>query len=150
MRDHVIESQVIFPAAAFLSMVVEAVRQNVIDRFGSGMVPQIISFRNVAIERALILHDDSEGVEVVTTLEPSETNTKDDFTSKYSFRIRSFDQQEDWVNHCRGSMMVTFSLQQQLQTNGISKETFLDQEANNLNHIEKETIYANFLGQNIQ
>lgn len=150
LRDHVIESQVIFPAAAFLAMVVEAVRQNVIDRFGSGMVPQIISFRNVAIERALILHDDSDGVEVVTTLEPSENNTKDDFTSQYSFRVRSFDQQEDWVNHCRGSMMVTFSLQQQPQTNGTAKETLLDKEANNLNQTEKEAIYANFLRQNIQ
>ena len=150
LRDHIIESQIIYPAAGFLSMAIEAVRQTVIDRFGPGMVLHSISFRDVTIERALILNDDSDGVEVVTTLETLEDNVKHTSTSQYAFRVRSFDQQEQWADHCRGSVMVNFSPQQRTQTKVTAKEILPDREANYHKQIEKEAIYEKFLQKNIQ
>lgn len=157
LRDHVIEGRIIYPAAGFLAMAMEAVRQTVMDRFGSVMVLHSIGFRDVTIERALILHDDSDGIEVLTTLQPVEDNIKEDSsTTRYTFRIRSIDQQEEFVDHCRGSVVVNARPQQQTQINGtakmngIAKEILPDRSDANRRQIEKEAIYEDFLSRNIQ
>lgn len=154
LRDHVIESQVIYPAAAFLSMVLEAVRQIVIDRLGSEMKIQSLGFRDVSIERALILHDDSDGIEVLTTLQPIEGRIKESSTLQYSFLIRSIDEQEEMTDHCRGSMAVTASLQPSTRPTRTGKMMLPNGLQNgsisSLEEMEKETIYDEFSQRGIQ
>ena len=150
LRDHVVESQIIYPAAAFLAMVMEAARQTVIDRFGSDMVLQSIRFRDVAIDSALILYDDSDGVEVVTTLQPLNDNTNDRSSTEYSFRVRSFGQQEDVIVHCQGCIVVNHSSQQRKRTLGTKRVILPDRSVHQPQEIEKEAIYEEFSRRNIQ
>ncbi|KAL8805875.1 MAG: hypothetical protein Q9182_001656 [Xanthomendoza sp. 2 TL-2023] len=150
LRDHVIESQVIYPAAGFLAMAVEAVRQIIIDRHGSEMVFHSLGFRDVSIERALILQDDSDGVEVWTTLQPLETNSKDSFATLYSFRVRSFDEQEELVNHCQGSLIVNSSLPQRRLNHSTANGDLTDRSTIHRRELGQEAVYDIFQRQNIQ
>ena len=150
LRDHVVESQIIYPAAAFLAMAIEAARQTVLDRFGADVMLHSIGFRDVAIDRALILQEDSDGVEVVTTLQPLEDCIKDRFTTQYSFRIRSFDQQAELTDHCRGSMVVNHGSQLPTRTLGIANDILQEKPISQPRAVEKEAIYENFLQKSIQ
>ena len=150
LRDHMIESQIIYPAAGFLAMVIEAARQTVIDCCGSETAIMSIKFQKVTIERALMLHDDSDGVEVVTTLQPLQGKMETTSLAQYDFRIRSFDQQEDWTDHCQGSITLSFGVGQQRETQGTVREVCPGNTSNHLRMIEKEAIYDDFRQQNIQ
>ena len=152
LRNHIIESQIIYPAAAYLAMIIEAVRQTVIDCFGSDMILHSIRFRDVTIERAIILHDESDGVEVLTTLHPLEDSAKDPSTTEYTFRIRSFDEQQEFVDHCLGRTVVHFGIQQQTRADGPAEEILPERSVPvpQLKQLDKEAIYEDFARRNIQ
>ncbi|RYP90773.1 hypothetical protein DL770_003106 [Monosporascus sp. CRB-9-2] len=94
LRDHKIEGTVIFPAAGYLAMAGEAIRQI------SG-VEDSYSLRHVVLSQALVL---KEGVdtEVVTTFRPHRlTDTVD--SEWWEFTVASHNGQ-NWVKHCSGQV----------------------------------------------
>lgn len=110
MRDHRLEDQVVFPAAGYLAIAIEAISQirnpnNHTQHDVSGRL--LFQFRNVAISRALFLRDDHEAsqetTELHTTLSPHRLSTTTLSSSWYHFVIASWSTGHSTV-HCVGEI----------------------------------------------
>jgi acyl transferase domain-containing protein len=91
LSGHVVSGQVVFPAAGYICMVGEAIRQ--LDG------EQTFSLKNVNMTAGLVLGYDTT-VELVTRLTPTGVESTDEAIC-YSFSISSFDGTR-WVRHCAG------------------------------------------------
>lgn len=101
LRHHKLETQIVFPAAGYLAMVIEAVAQ---------IRPSVcqVTFRNVSLIAALVVPDgeqagDPDAVEVHTSLTPKQLSTVTLSDEWHDFSISS------WVAgrttlHCAGSV----------------------------------------------
>ncbi|POS74158.1 polyketide synthase-3 [Diaporthe helianthi] len=84
MRDHVIQSKIVYPGSGYITMAIEAVRQ-LYDSQGKSVDGYLL--RQVEILKALVVPDNAEGVEVQLSLEPvDERSLIPDF---HRFRICS-------------------------------------------------------------
>ncbi|KAI8623623.1 polyketide synthase [Xylariaceae sp. FL1651] len=105
LRDHQLTPHIIFPAAGFLSIVIEAVHRSYNEN--ADALPIIgYSMRNVSIPRALRVPEDDYGVEIVTSMELVENATAE--TPSWSrFSISSTTRDSDsWVQHFTGQIKV--------------------------------------------
>ncbi|XXH01910.1 hypothetical protein Hte_008272 [Hypoxylon texense] len=93
IRDHKIESDIIFPGAGYVCMAGEAVRQLAGE--------SSFTVRDVTIKTALTMHE-GQGVEIITGLKPARlTNTLD--SAWYDFEISSL-RGDSWVKHAFGQV----------------------------------------------
>ncbi|KAL2703944.1 Highly reducing polyketide synthase ClaI [Penicillium crustosum] len=99
LEDHKIGSDVIFPAAGYISMAIEALYQAtcaVNEQHAGFSISQLhFSLRNVEFKRAMIL-DHTSDTRLVLTLE-----SQKGINSWRLFRISSFDGKQ-WTEHCTG------------------------------------------------
>ncbi|KAI9038420.1 polyketide synthase [Aspergillus affinis] len=93
LRDHVIDGLVIFPAAGYIAMAVEAM---VVSTPDSLSVTEI-QLQDIAITAPLLLNDQEGGVEVMVELKP--THRSD---TEWEFIIVSYTQDARSVEHCIG------------------------------------------------
>jgi acyl transferase domain-containing protein/NADPH:quinone reductase-like Zn-dependent oxidoreductase len=95
LSEHVVDKKVIFPAAGYISMAIEAI---------ATQVPEFknISLRDVMFKSALILPDTEQGSEVMFELEPMTSSSKNTSSTWYRFNICSFDENGRTVEHCHG------------------------------------------------
>ncbi|KAF5679757.1 hypothetical protein FDENT_8623 [Fusarium denticulatum] len=91
IKDHRLGKEVVFPAAAHLSLACEALLQT---SDNSGIKLESVTFRNVAIKLALIVPETDNGIEIQLHL--SKTDGK-----WFSFSIESLSEGE-WRMHCQG------------------------------------------------
>jgi NADPH:quinone reductase-like Zn-dependent oxidoreductase/malonyl CoA-acyl carrier protein transacylase len=102
MRDHVVQSEMVYPAAGYVAMAIEAMRQlhNAEDKCISGYL-----IRDLQIEKALRVPDDSEGTEVQLYIESSdEASLVKDWRK---FRIYATSMQEGgWDSIAHGTIAV--------------------------------------------
>lgn len=96
LNGHEVNGQVVFPAAGYICMVGEALRQLTGD--------ETFTVRNVHIISALMLGSDKP-FELVTTLR-STTSDASDNSEWYEFTITSFDG-TSWVRNCYGEAMAS-------------------------------------------
>ena len=95
IRGHKIVDDIVFPAAGFISMVGEAIRQiTALEDF---------SVRRIAIQTALLLQS-SEPIGTTTSLRPVRLNSDLD-PHWYDFSIASYNG-SSWTQHCRGQVRV--------------------------------------------
>ncbi|KAL4965980.1 uncharacterized protein BDV14DRAFT_199431 [Aspergillus stella-maris] len=102
LADHKIDGDVVFPAAGYIAMAVEAIA-----RLDDG--PTLISqfaLRDVSIKSALVLDELAVGKEVMLDLRPHSTSTIP-AEAWYEFSIVSFSGSgENTTEHCRGLISV--------------------------------------------
>ncbi|KAL7786787.1 putative polyketide synthase [Trichoderma ceciliae] len=94
-RDHKIQDDIVLPAAAYIAMAIEAVRQ----LNGGGETDA--SLRQVEIQSALVLKE-QQSHEIVTHLHPVRLTSKLD-SIWYEFSISSFNG-TSWTKHCAGKV----------------------------------------------
>ncbi|KAJ5106839.1 hypothetical protein N7456_003514 [Penicillium angulare] len=95
LEGHEVSGQTVFPAAGYISMVGEALRQ-----LESGVEGEVTySLRNVRIASAMVLEPERVS-ELLTSLKPMALDSSDQ-TPWYSFTISSFDG-NSWVRNCYG------------------------------------------------
>ncbi|KAK8054463.1 polyketide synthase [Apiospora phragmitis] len=102
LADHVVDDKVLFPAAGFVSMALEAV---------AAMVPAestVSEFlmRDVAFKNALVLNSDDAGTEVLLQLQPLVTSAKSVSSEWYRFAVMSFGENDVMVEHCHGQIQA--------------------------------------------
>ncbi|KAI1123016.1 polyketide synthase-like protein [Nemania abortiva] len=113
LRDHKLNSQVVFPAAGYLAMAIEAVSQIQSTVSGGSHHPSPadtwFEFSNVAINAALIIpEDESEGVnapEVHTEMAQRKISNAATSSEWYEFSISSWYSSSSVV-HCVGSLRL--------------------------------------------
>ncbi|KAK8124395.1 polyketide synthase [Apiospora kogelbergensis] len=101
LRDHSLGGSSIFPAAGYLSMAIEAVRQvhETEEKAGDGLKRRFhgVTLRDIDIKTTLNIPDsEEEGIETLLTLCPAEA------AGWYTFTIESCSDQDEWKSHCSG------------------------------------------------
>lgn len=112
LRDHVVQSTMLYPGAGFICMAIEGASQLAQDR---GDQVTGYELRDIEVLKGLQIPDTSEGVEVQLTLEPC--NDKAIYASGcQEFHVYSVDSQENWTEHCKGLIHVETSSSDDQQT----------------------------------
>ena len=105
--DHRLESQVVFPAAGYLAMAIEAMSQIKGWRPDDEVKPSF-TFRNVNISSALAIQDGDMDTELFTMMYPEKISTTSTSGIWYTFSISSV-QSGVSVSHCVGNISVSLS-----------------------------------------
>ena len=104
VRDHCIESEMIYPGAGCIAMAIEAFRQFSAQ---TEREPDAYELRDIQIMTALVIPDTSSGVETQITLKPcSEKSLEQDW---FEFNIYSGGVKLLWQKHCSGLISGRFS-----------------------------------------
>ncbi|KAI0474774.1 reducing type I polyketide synthase [Xylaria cf. heliscus] len=105
VRDHVVHSEIVYPAAGFICMAIEAARQlNESDT----KVIHGYRLRDIDISKALIIPENNQGADVQLFLEPVKQSSL--IQDWRQFRIYSSTQSgEPWAENARGLIAVEYS-----------------------------------------
>ena len=103
LKDHVIRSEVLFPAGAYLAMAIEAVSQK-----ASISSSQIHGYtlRDVTFSKALLIPDTPNGLETSLILEPFRQSSAAASSIWDEFRVISFGSDRKAYEHCHGLISV--------------------------------------------
>ncbi|PLB49030.1 polyketide synthase [Aspergillus steynii IBT 23096] len=105
LQSHVVQGQVVFPAAGYISMAVEAIRQHTQSRHGSPDARRIV-LRDLSFGRALVLQEDAEDLEICTSLRPQPQSASRSSTRWHEFRVFTIAADQEWTEHCRGAILA--------------------------------------------
>ncbi|KAF9892282.1 hypothetical protein FE257_002059 [Aspergillus nanangensis] len=112
LADHVIDSRVVFPAAGFVCMAIEAGARLETERVRI----KKIKLRDVIVTAALTLRDDSDdGCEVLVELHPVTNSSRTVSDNWYEFVISSYNEALEYTHHCRGRITVEYGTPQGLK-----------------------------------
>jgi acyl transferase domain-containing protein/NADPH:quinone reductase-like Zn-dependent oxidoreductase/ubiquinone/menaquinone biosynthesis C-methylase UbiE len=108
VKSHVVQGAVLYPAAGFCCMALEAAAQ--MSKI-SGRWEQAteIKLREISIARALVVPQTEEGIEVIFTMRPCPTSSVTSSDSWNEFRVFSCTGDRDWAEHCRGQVSVVYN-----------------------------------------
>ncbi|KAK7707672.1 Type I Iterative PKS [Diaporthe eres] len=117
VRDHKLESQIVFPASAYLAMAIEALSQT---RSTPSQTADSFEFRHVSISSALTIPDDDskDGVELHTALSFREISRSSISQDWHDFSISSFAAGKATV-HCSGNIRTEHSSSCAMSTDAI-------------------------------
>ncbi|KAI0014964.1 putative polyketide synthase [Xylariomycetidae sp. FL0641] len=102
VRDHVIHSSIIYPAAGYITMAIEAIRQ--VSSSLANITITGYKLEAIDIVSALILEDDTKGVDVRVSLKPCADRVMQGWNN---FHIQSVNPSSgNWVLHCEGRIAV--------------------------------------------
>ena len=102
LMDHKIQSNIVYPAAGYITMAIEAASQ--VASVNPGDTITGFYLRDISIRSALVLQETS-AVEVVVSLRPSEND--DPFQGPlYEFHVCSATDDDRWTEHCTGVVGV--------------------------------------------
>ncbi|KAK3315828.1 putative polyketide synthase [Apodospora peruviana] len=102
LRDHQIQSNIVFPMAGYVTMAMEAAFQRATQR---NVKFDRYEFREISANRALLIKEATE-VETMITLRPYNEGTKKSTDAWDEFRIFAWAADQGWVEHCRGLVGV--------------------------------------------
>ena len=103
VRDHKVQSNIIYPAGGFISMAIEAASQHA--KYLEIPV-SAYKLREITIGQALVVPENE--VETTLCLRPYSESLRSSSDAWYEFRIYSVSTEDEWTEHCRGLVsMVT-------------------------------------------
>ena len=103
VKDHKVQGNVVYPAAGYLVMAIEAAYQRATERaikIGGYVL------REITIGQALVVPEDGGDVETVTRLTPYLESVKSPSDVWDEFCILSVTESGQWTEHCRGLISV--------------------------------------------
>ncbi|KAL4942551.1 hypothetical protein BDV06DRAFT_235394 [Aspergillus oleicola] len=113
LSDHRLGNVNVFPAAGYLSLAYEAMRQVSLER---ELSIDSITFRDIALQVALAVPDTDDGVEILVQLtELQKWSTNRAGSPWYAFAVRSISQEGQWTVHCEGKVTINYRDQGQQQ-----------------------------------
>ena len=104
LKDHVIRSEVLLPAGAYLAMAMEAAGQKASI---SGLQVEGYILRDITFSKVLVVPDTSDGVELSLVLEPFRQSSATASSIWNEFRVISFGPDRRAYEHCHGLVSVT-------------------------------------------
>lgn len=102
VRDHTVQSNLVYPGAGYVSMAIEAACQ--LSHLEGGAILGY-RLRDVDIQQALVIPEGSDGVETFVTLKPASEKAIG-VKNWREFRISSTSIENKWIEHCRGFIHV--------------------------------------------
>ena len=111
LSHHMIEGKVIFPAAGYITMAIEAAIR--LDTSPKDI--KQISLRDLTIKSALAVSDTEMGTEVLLEMQPVPTSAKRTSDTWYRFIINSYSENERCNEHCYGLISVEQGLPEPIE-----------------------------------
>lgn len=105
VRGHAVQGRIVYPASGYICRALEAIRQQARSR-GESDKNVLYALRDINITRALLVPDDSQGVETIFSLRPYPQTARSSSAMWNEFRIFSVSGNGDWGEHCRGLISV--------------------------------------------
>ncbi|KAI2634451.1 hypothetical protein GGS21DRAFT_543554 [Xylaria nigripes] len=102
LKDHSLGGAALFPAAGYLSLAIEALRQT---SEISGISFQGFKLRDIDIKAAMVIPDDDDGLEIILNLQ----SPTDPTSPWYSFSVESPGDDGEWTVHCKGRISTISS-----------------------------------------
>lgn len=133
LRDHGIQSAIIYPAAGYITMAMEAARQRALRAAPETLVLGY-EFRDVAISSALLIPETPGEVEVVITLKAFSESVRMPSNLWDEFSVSSVSSENRWTEHCRGLIAVQIPPKASNPVNGPAHENSI--EASNKSLVE--------------
>ncbi|KAL2004487.1 hypothetical protein VTN00DRAFT_3459 [Thermoascus crustaceus] len=106
VRHHKIQSNILYPAAGFIAMAIEAACERAKQR--SLKAISGYKFREIAIGTALLIPEQDDGVETFISLKPFSDSLRGPNGSWEEFHVYSVTAANSWTEHCRGLISVQF------------------------------------------
>ena len=103
LSDHKIQSNIVYPAAGYIVMAIEACSQHASEHSDINITGYRL--RDVSIQSALVINETS-AVEVMVSLKPSNSNQPGSSSEWCKFRIYSVTIDNRWTEHCKGLVCV--------------------------------------------
>ncbi|CAG7997677.1 unnamed protein product [Penicillium salamii] len=105
LRDHSIQSAIVYPAAGYITMAMEAAQQRV---FWGAPNAEILGyqFREITISSALLIPETPGEVEVIITLKAFAESVRSPSNLWDEFSVSSVSSENRWTEHCRGLIAV--------------------------------------------
>ncbi|XDG05071.1 hypothetical protein ABKA04_004686 [Annulohypoxylon sp. FPYF3050] len=130
LRGHIVQGQIVFPAAGYITMAIQATRQH-FHMHNPNLQPKSLSFRNISINKAIVLSDDRPEVELAFSLRPMARTARESSNVWNEFRIFVVSPDDKWTEHCRGLVHAEAD----------SAKTFDAKELNEITEASKECIH---------
>lgn len=104
VRGHVIQSNIIYPAAGYVAMAIEASLQHsrLIHRDNNHSGYKL---KNISIAKPLLIPDNAEGIETQFVLRPYNESAYGSSDIYDEFRVFSYTTSDGWNEHCRGLIL---------------------------------------------
>lgn len=99
LQDHRIQSDIIFPAAGYIAMAIQAITQ----LFKDSDPIQGFTLQDVRIQAAMIVPE-AAGLEIMTSLRGADKGLTDDPDRWYEFHVYSVTAENRWTEHCAGTI----------------------------------------------
>lgn len=139
VKGHSIDGQVVYSAAGFLTMIVEALkRQSTISH--RPWKKRVIQFKQVVIDRPLLIQDDAFGAEVFTLLRPYSVTSRDASQKWQEFRIYSVSQNNESTEHCRGLIALSEDMGK-LKGSLAATADLMEDDSDSWTHLESKQLY---------
>lgn len=106
IKGHSIDGQVLYSAAGFLAMIVEALKRQSITS-SRPWLKKVVQFKKIVIDRPLLIQEDAFGAEVFTLLRPYSVTSRDSSQKWQEFRIYSISPNNESTEHCRGLIALS-------------------------------------------
>ena len=109
-----IDNAIVFPAAGFMAMAIEAITQNFEDNGGEAHGIQCYEVEDLTFEKALVIPRDDHGVEVFLALTPVFHANAVDGINRFDFivsSISSVNGLDTSTNHSFGQVTIVYSTQ---------------------------------------
>ncbi|KAI1342798.1 hypothetical protein F5Y15DRAFT_268999 [Xylariaceae sp. FL0016] len=104
LKHHIVQSTVVYPAAAYIAMAIEAARQRTLMRSDPDTCIAQYRLRNVSLISALVVPSGDAGVEVSLSLRSASEGDRELSNVWSEFMILSYTESQGWTEHCRGQI----------------------------------------------
>ncbi|KAL2825065.1 hypothetical protein BDW59DRAFT_162011 [Aspergillus cavernicola] len=101
LRQHVVQGLITFPAAGYVTMAVQAIRQHMLTSSPTAKI-QHIRFRDLSFGKGLVLAEEGPDVEISLSLRPQARTSRESSGVWNEFRIFTVTPDQKWTEHCRG------------------------------------------------
>ena len=102
LQGHVVQGEITYPAAAYIAMTVQAIRQHVSFTNATAKVDNVL-LRDVSFGKALALYEDMPQTEISLSLRPQIQNSRQSSSAWYEFRVFTTGAEDPTsTEHCRG------------------------------------------------
>ena len=101
LTGHVVGNDVIFPAACYIAMVIEAAKQHYCHHLAPNDASIHYQLKEVNFERTIIIGQD-DAIETLCSLKPYLSSSRDIVSDWLEFRISSTSVDREWSTNCQG------------------------------------------------
>ncbi|PCG95659.1 Acyl transferase/acyl hydrolase/lysophospholipase [Penicillium occitanis (nom. inval.)] len=105
LRGHIVQGQIVFPAAGYLAMAIQAIKEHTAAE-GPEVSIKNYNIRNVSFGQALVLSEGVEDLEINFTLRPQVHSARKSSKTWSEFRVFTVNADNTWTEHCRGLINV--------------------------------------------